>query len=515
MHEIHWGGVASVAAMYAAFLAVGWYGVRKVRKSDTDDLLVAGRSMPVWIAVMTMTATWVDGGYLLGTAEYTYKHGLIYGGQGGICFGLSLIVGGMLFAARMRKMNFSTMIDAFDVRFGPRWAAVLALPAMLGELLWSGALLVAIGATFAQLLHVNMSSAILCSALVVIAYTVVGGMWSVAYTDIFQLWLIPIGMLAAVPFALDRAGGLQECIDLYWAGHPDTSRWLPPLTADNRSWTFPGIFAWWDMTTMLILGGIPWNCYFQRVLSCQTPAKAAQHSILAGLLTGVLTIPPMLLGMAAFAIYGASTIEPASTTLPRLLNDAVPYPVMLLGLAAIVGAVTSSFSASILSAGAMFSWNIYRPLLAPSANTESITRLARGSIVCLGIAAIVLALRVQSVAALWLFTSDLVFVLLFPQLVMAIYDRKTNLIGSVTGFLVSLVLRLGGGMSIETDNGLMGFGAFIPYADLSARWLPGSTSEWYDAVGATSFPVRTFAMMAGLILIPLVSRLVPARATTA
>jgi high affinity choline transporter 7 len=214
----------------------------------------------------------------------------------------------------------------------------------------------------------------------------------------------------------------------------------------------------------------------------------------------------MLLGVAAFAIFGSQGIQPASTTLPRLLNDAVPYPVMLLGLAAIIGAVTSSFSASILSAGAMFSWNIYRPLLAPDAAAQAVTRMVRGAIVCLGIAAIVLALRVRSVAALWLFTGDLVFVLLFPQLVMALYDRRANLIGSIAGFLTSLVLRLGGGMSIETDDGLIGFTALIPYAEIFSGWLPGPTTDWYDAVGATTFPVRTLAMIAGLLVIPLVSR---------
>ena len=116
MKQVDWGGVAVVAAMYAAFLLVGWFAVGRLKNRNASDLLVAGRTMPVWIAVITMTATWVDGGYLLGTAEYTYKHGITHGAQGGVCFGLSLIVGGLFFAARMRRMEFSTMVDAFGVR---------------------------------------------------------------------------------------------------------------------------------------------------------------------------------------------------------------------------------------------------------------------------------------------------------------------------------------------------------------------------------------------------------------
>jgi high affinity choline transporter 7 len=320
-------------------------------------------------------------------------------------------------------------------------------------------------------------------------------------------------MLAALPFALDHAGGFAHCVEVYVEGHEATSRLLPPMHATDGDWTAPSIVAWWDMTIMLIFGGIPWNCYFQRVLSCESPSKARAHSIWAGFWTCVLTIPPLLLGMAAFAIYGPNGIEPASATLPRLLSSVVPYPVMLLGLGAIVGAVTSSFSASILSAGAMFSWNIYRPLIAPHATSTRLQTVIRISILGLGIAAIALALRVKSVAALWLFTGDLVFVLLLPQLIMALYDPKANIAGSIAACGVSLVLRLGGGLSLETDAGLIGFGAFIPYVEMFAGILPGTPSDWYDSIGATKFPVRTVAMLAGLIVMPLVSRLTAKRST--
>src|SRR5262249_811582 len=149
-------------------------------------------------------------------------------------------------------------------------------------------------------------------------------------------------------------------------------------------------------------------------------------------------------------------------------------PVMLLGLAAIIGAVTSSFSSSILSAGAMFSWNVYRPLLAPEASRDRLKNVIRISIVVLGVVAVLLAMRVRSVPALWLFTGDLVFVLLFPQLTMALYDPKANRIGSVCAFAFALALRLGGGMSLETDTGWVGFPALIPYPELCSAVLPGA-----------------------------------------
>src|SRR5919201_605824 len=108
--------IATVVTMYAAFLVVGWLAARKVKDGTPADLIVAGRAMPLWIATLTMTATWVDGGYLLGTAEGAYRSSISSGLQGGLCFGLSLILGGLFFARRMRRYEFTTLIDPFEAR---------------------------------------------------------------------------------------------------------------------------------------------------------------------------------------------------------------------------------------------------------------------------------------------------------------------------------------------------------------------------------------------------------------
>jgi solute carrier family 5 (high affinity choline transporter), member 7 len=498
--------VAAVLALYAVFLWIGIAGSRKVSGGSWSDLLVAGRAMPLWLAVLTMTATWVDGGYLLGTVEGTFKSGIPLGAQGGVCFGVSLILGGVFFARRMRQLEFTTLIDPFEARFGRRWAMVLATPALLGEIFWSAELLVAIGSTFGVMLGVPLTWAIAVSALVVTVYTVLGGMWSVAYTDAFQLGLVAVGLLTAIPFVYHAAGGASAVWHAYVAARPSGATLLPPLTAGHSGWTGPSIVSWWDVTLMLMLGGIPWNCYFQRVLSCRTPAKAQWHSILAGLLTIGFTVPPLLLGVAAFTHHWAADqaaqlgAQPAQA-LPMILQHLVPGWVALLGLAAIIGAVTSSFSASILSAGSMIAWNgVYR-LWKPALDAAQLSRLIRAAIIVLGAAATVLALEVQSVQALWFFTSDLVFVLLFPQLVYALFDRKVNRAGSIAAFALSLVLRLGGG------EPLFGIPPVIPYPDIFAGVLPGPPGSWYDASGALLFPFKTLAAVAGLAVLPVASRL--------
>ena len=471
--------------MYGAFMVVGWLASRKVGQGTASDLIVAGRAMPLWVAALTMTATWVDGGYLLGTTEGAYKSSTQLGIQGGLCFGLSLILGGVFFAGVMRRHGFTTLIDPFEARFGKRWAAVLFLPALAGELFWSAELLVAIGSTFGVLLGMDLRLAILLSAVVTTAYTVLGGMWSVAYTDVFQLGLVAIGLAVALPYVLHGAGGVHHAWATYVAARPDGAGIVPPLQPTGALWTEASVIGWWDVSLMLICGGIPWNCYFQRVLSCRTPRDARGMSTLAGVMTIAFTVPPLLMGIAAFAYpWPADVVARLEATpadaMPMLFARAVPPVIGLLGLAAIIGAVTSSFSSSILSAGSMLSWNCLKRLVWPSLTVTQMRRVIRSSILLFGAMATVLALKVQSVQALWFFTSDLVFVLLFPQLLAALFDTKANRTGSIAAFAVSFVLRVGGG------EPLLGLPAFIPYPD--------------------TIPFRTVAAVAGLILLPLVSR---------
>jgi high affinity choline transporter 7 len=461
----------TIGLLYASFILIGWLASRRAAGGGAADFMVAGRAMPLWLATFTMTATWVDGGYLLGTAEGVYRSSLASGLQGGICFGISLIIGGAFFARRMRALEYHTLIDPFEARFGARWAVVLALPAVLAEMFWSAELLVALGSTFGVVLDLDLATGIIISAAVVTLYTMAGGMWAVAYTDAFQLVLVIVGLAVALPFALSAAGGLGHVWSVYQAA--------PHEPAFSR-------VSWWDASIMLMLGGVPWNCYFQRVLSCRTPRAAQAHSILSGLMTMALTIPPLLMGLVAFGyawppeLAARLAAQPADA-LPLIFRHVVPPLAGLLGLAAIVGAVTSSFSSSILSAGSMFAWNVCQRLLRPDLSLRSLTTIMRLAILMLGVGAVWMALRVQSVQALWFFTSDLVFVLLFPQLVAALFDPKANAIGSMAAFSVSLVLRIGGG------EPLFDLPALIPYPE----WLP----------------FKTMAAGTGMILLPVVSRL--------
>lgn len=486
MTDVFWPGLVAMGVFYVAVFATGALAARLKPTGNTEagtleELLLAGRSLPLWVGLLTMTATWVGGGYINGTAESTYSAGLLWGGQAGLGYAASLVLGGLFYARTMRRYEYATLVDPLEARYGNRVAALLMVPAVLAELFWSAAILVALGSTFATIMGLDQTVSIAISASIAIAYTVLGGLRAVAYTDVIQLVLILIGLGIALPYVVDAAGGWSAL-----GGHAGTIGF-----ASTREGVSYG-----DWFILLMLGGIPWNVYFQRVLSAPSEKAASGLSLGAGVVCLLMAIPPLLLGVAARgidwnAVAGPEMAEQLAAqpaiVLPFLLRYAVPTTVGVIGLGAIAAAVMSSVDSSILSASSLAAWNGYKRLLNPDASVERVATLVRVLIVVLGVFATGIALTVGGVQALWYLCGDVVYTVLFPQLTLALFDRKANRYGALTGLGVSVFLRLGGG------DATLGLPAFLPYPD------------WSDA--GVEFPFRTLAMAAGLLTAVIVARL--------
>ncbi|WP_311775191.1 sodium:solute symporter family protein [Alkalihalobacillus sp. TS-13] len=485
--NIHWGGFISMIIFYALIYYIGAYSAAK--KSDTvSDMMVAKRSLPLWIAMFTMAATWVGGGYIAGTAEYTYSSGIAWA-QAPWGYALSLIIGGIFYARKMRSYEFMTMIDPLEMRFGKKVAGVLYIPALLGEIFWSGAILTALGTTFGTILGLDFKTSIIISAAIAIAYTVVGDMWSVAFTDVIQMSIVILGLFLVVPFALGNAGGLGSSWSMYTGEMGSLANLFPPL----NGWEHPDwgnyYWNWWDYALLLIFGGIPWQVYFQRVLSANTPRTAMWLSIAAGFICIIAAIPAVLIGMAGFAVdwasMGVSEPENPAMILPYVLRYMTPPVIAAIGLGALAAAVMSSMDSSILSASSMASWNVYRPLIKPKASGEELKKVIKRTIIFVGVGATIIALSIKSVYALWYLAADLVYVILFPQLTMALFYKRATKYGSIAGIIVSFFLRLGGGEPV------IGLPKFLPYPLVED--------------GIVLFPFRTLAMVVGFITIFIVS----------
>ena len=479
--NVNWPAFASMSAFYAVIYYVGAKAAnrKKAEENDVDGLMLAGRNLPVWIAIFTMSATWVGGGFINGTAEYTATQGLVWV-QAPWGYALSLVIGGLFFARTMRRRRYRTMLDPLEERYGKRMTAVLFLPALTGELFWTAAILTALGATFSTVLGIDLQTSIILSATIAVAYTALGGLWAVAMTDVVQMIILLVGLAIIVPYALDYTGGLAATWEAYQFKFGAAASPFPSREALGDSY-----WTWWDYALLLVFGGIPWQVYFQRVLASKDEKTAVRLSIIAGVVCLLAAVAPVIIGMVS-ATFDWTTIEAgapldASATLPWVVRYLANPWVSVIGLGAVAAAVMSSVHSMVLSASSMGIWNVYRPLIDPGIPDSKLAKLIQRCIWIVGVAATLIAFKVSSVYALWFLCSDFVYCLLFPALVCALFDPKANSYGALAGFLLAAFLRFGGG------DETLGIPSYLPYP--------------------ADFPFRTLAMGCGLMAIMGVSRI--------
>ena len=168
--DIFWSGFLAMVLFYFIIFYIGAKAQQKEKLSSPEEVLLAGRSLPIGIAILTMSATWLGGGFINGPAEAVATSGLVWA-QAPWGYALSLIIGGLFFARVMRRNEYKTMLDPLEHRFGKKMAAVLFLPALSGEIFWSSAILLALGTTFGTILGLETQAAIILSAIVLLLET--------------------------------------------------------------------------------------------------------------------------------------------------------------------------------------------------------------------------------------------------------------------------------------------------------------------------------------------------------
>ena len=476
-----WPGYISIIVFYGLI----FYVASNVSSPSSADPMLARKSLPLWLAVFTMSATWVGGGFINGSAEYTYSSGLVWV-QAPWGYALSLILGGLIFARPMRDKGYTTLLDPILQKFGTNKSILYYLPALMGDVFWTSAILVALGTTFGTILGVGPELSIVISAVVVIIYTAMGGLWAVAVTDVIQLIILIFGLLLTLPFLLKTDAGVITVWGEYKKDWGAAASFFPSKAALGNQWAL-----WWDYALLLVMGGIPWQVYFQRVLAAKTSNVAVRLSVVSGFVCLVAAVPAILIGIVGFTTdwqaLGLPLPPDDSSILPHVIRYLTNPVVATIGLGAIAAAVMSSADSSILSSSTLTVWNVLRKP-AEAVDQKQIGSHLKKAIWVIGIACTLIALNVRSIYELWVLCSDLVYCLLFPALVTALFDRHANGVGAVSGFVVALFLRLGGGEPV------FGLPPFLAYP--------------MDVDGTILVPFRTIAMLSGLTTIVVVSRLV-------
>ncbi|XP_029173651.1 high-affinity choline transporter 1-like isoform X1 [Nylanderia fulva] len=470
-------GVIGVTLFYIAVLGVGiWAAAFKRRKAaqGQDDMILANRRLGPMLGAFTLIATWVGGAFVNGTAEAMFTKGLAWC-QVPIGYSLSLIFGAMLFVRPMRKAEYVTMLDPFQERYGAGVGGLLFLPALCGDLFWCGAVLRALGSSLAVVAGVDPNISVCASAFLAAVYTVFGGLYSVACTDALQLLCIMLGLVIAAPFSMFHPAVSFE-------NNLNVRDWLGHIKNEDLG-------EWVDGMLLLVFGGIPWQGYFQRILSIKSTSVATTLSVAAMFGCLILAVPSAVIGVVARATdwsivpgYNRSfTTDDGNAALPMVLRYLTPQWVSFVGLGAISAAVMSSADSSILASSSMFTRNVYKLTIRPKASERELNWVLRISVIAVSVLSTLVALMVSSVYYLSYLCADLVYVVLFPQLLAVIHwPSMVDTYGCLAGYFIAITLRLAGG-----EKGL----SIYPLIEY----------PFYDARTRTQkFPFRTAVMIIAL-----------------
>jgi SSS family transporter len=418
-------------AYLAILLLVGAWKARTLR--DRDDFHLAGRSLGATVLAGTLIATWIGTGSIFGNAEEAYSVGLAtwllpLAGAAGIFVLWRL-------ASRLRSNTHVTVQDLLEERFGPG-ARIMGTIALIAGYIVIVSYQYRAGAAVLRYAapELTETTAVCLVAFIVILYTALAGMASVARTDLVNGVLMTFGVLAVLAVQLVHFGGPAGVIEALPAGHQQTSGHYPPIKI--LSILLPAF--------LLVLGDA--NLY-QRFFSAKDPGTARRSAL--WMLGGVLLLEYAIL---ALALCGRARVEAGDISAPAHAAHIVIHlafadpllPVWLgaLLLATVVAVIVSTADSYLLSPATSLVRDVWERFGPGDAASTHPLLLGRTAVLILGLIALGIAFTSDSFFDLALFAYTLYGATITPALLAALFWPRATARGALLGMLTGLTTAL-------------------------------------------------------------------------
>ena len=459
----------------ALSIAVGI--VAALRVHNTRDFVLAGRTLPLYVVTAMVCATWFGSETVLGISSTFLKEGL----RGIVAdpFGssLCLILVGLFFAAKLYRMNFLTIGDYYRTRYDSTAELLTSLAIVVSYLGWLSAQIVVIGLVFSTVTGgaVSMGAGIVIGAAVVLVYTLWGGMYSVAWTNFVQMVIIVVGLLYIFVLVADRAGGVGTVVaHAHAAGKLEF--WPKLETRDVLAFIGAGV--------TLMLGSIPQQDVFQRVTSARSERVAVAGSVLGGVFYFVLAFIPI------FLAYSASLIDPKMVAdlidkdhqriLPALIIGHTPLAAQILFFGALLSAVMSTASATLLAPSVTFTENVLKRFLRRELDDREFLRTMRIVVAAFAVGVTAFALNSGStIYEMVVGAYKITLVAAFVPLAAGLYWRRATTQGALAAIVAGLVTWIA--LEIIAPDGLFPPQLAGLLASIAGMLLGSLAPQWYGA----------------------------------
>lgn len=417
--------VASIIIYLLLTLTIGLLAGKFIK--NTRDFALAGRKMPVFVSAAALFATWFGAETVFGASSEFVEHGLLGIIEDPFGAALCLILLGLLFARPLYKFDLLTMSDFFKQKFGSRVELIAALFMMISYFGWTTAQLLAFAIVLNTVAGLPINIGILIAAAVVLIYTYSGGMLAVSITDFVQTIVIIGGLLFIAITLFFKLENPSLVISAQPQGFFDF------FPKPNLEEYLKYICAWLTIG----LGSIPQQDVFQRIMSAKSERTAVQACYLGGFLYLTVGLLPPIIALIALQVYPDLSLRSGQEILVNAVMQHGDIWIQILFFGALLSAIMSTASGSILASATTLAENIIKPLL-PQLDEKHFLFVMRLSVILMTAVGVLLANSGKSIYEMVGESSVLSLVSLFVPLVAGLWWKKSTALGAELSILAGV-----------------------------------------------------------------------------
>ena len=414
----------SIVVYLLLTILIGFWSSKYVK--NTEDFVLAGRSLPLPLAASAMFATWFGSETVLGASSEFIKHGLIGVIEDPFGAALCLFLVGVFFARPLYKMQLLTFGDFYRIKFGRKAeiiASLFLVPSYFG---WIAAQFVAIGLLLNVVLGVPTTVGMVIGTLAVLFYTYIGGMWSISITDFIQTIIIIAGLLFLAFSLSSDAGGIPKVLD-------NAPKGFFRITPD---FTYEGVVHYIAAWITIGLGSIPQQDVFQRVMAAKSAKVSVNASYIGSFMYLTIGFIPLFIGLCSKQLYPELIEGDAQLIIPNVVIEHSNIFIQVMFFGALLSAIMSTSSGAILAPASILAENLIKPLN-KNLSDQSLLRLVRFSVVVVTAFSLILASVEGNIYDLVAMSSAFSLVSLFVPMLAGLYwpsySEKSAILSMFTG----------------------------------------------------------------------------------
>jgi len=416
---------------FLVVFVLGWVSLRRTRSEE--DYWIAGGNLGWVLGGTTIAATHTSAGTFIGTIGVMYTAGWSFGW---LILSIPLAYWFMaaVLAPRFTKVKELTLPAFMEARYYSKSVRGLsAVIILIATVVYIQAQIVAGGLIASTVFGIPTRTGMIGFTLILLVYTVLGGMMAVVYTDFLQLVVMTVGVAVAIPLALRHVGGVDELFTLVEAVNPLTFTWesMPPVLLFTMGMAF-------------MLGSVSSPAQLVRLYAMKDMRTIRRGILLAIVLITSINLMVFVLSLVAVVLFPA--LPTGDLAMPMLARTVLPPFLGGIMLAAITSAMMSTVDSLLIVAGSALSFDIYQNLIDPGVSVSRRRIIDRLGIVVVGVVPVLLLLsgvgEGELVQFIVLLFTALMASSFFIPVVLGVYWRRATREGAAAAMIGGVTMTL-------------------------------------------------------------------------